>query len=219
LVGLPFVRAVRIGLVGAGAVIAIVGAGLLVSLFFLPGPPTVTRASTDSISDLGTTSRTWTITEDTTISGSLSLVWTSSGAATVQLWKANPCTLGVGYCPVIPAIVTWNGNVTGQWSVQGPVASVYLLSVTNYGNSAISFTGTLTESYPVSTPSAAVPAWALIAVGGLFLLGIGALAVFLGFFLASGVYRPPRSGVEEFDPDLKEATGSSGPDRQEFGEL
>jgi len=217
LAGPSYVRLVRIGLVGAGAVIAIVGAGLLVSLFFLPGPPTDTRIASVSISDLNAT-RTWTIMEDVAVSGSLSLTWTSSGPASVELWKASPCSVGVGYCPVVPAVVSWSGNVTGLWSTKGPVDSVYLLSATNYGGIAISFTGTLTESYPVSTPSAAVPAWALIAVGGVVLLGIGALAVFLGFFLASGIYRPPRSGVEEFEPGLNEATGNPGPEPSELGE-
>jgi hypothetical protein len=211
---------VRIGLVGAGAVIAIVGAGLLVSLFFLPGPPTDTRITSVSISDLNASAtRTWTISEDTVLSGSLSVSWTSSGAATVQLWKAHPCPVGVGYCPIAPAVVSWNESIKGQWSAQGPVVSVYLLSATNYGGSAISFTSTLTESYPVSTPAAVVPAWALIAVGGLFLLGIGALAIFLGFFLASGVYRPPRSGVEEFYPDQDEDIANRAPDPAGPGEL
>jgi hypothetical protein len=210
---------VRTGLVGAGAVITIVGAGLVVSLFFLPGPPTDTHTNSVSISDLGSTvTRSWTISEDNVVSGSLNLTWGSSGNATVQLFRANPCTGGIGVCPVTPAVATWNSNVRGQWSFQGTVAATYVLSVTNNGGSTISFTGTLTESYPVPTPSAAVPAWALIAVGGLFLLGIGGLAVFLGFFLASGVYRPPQSGVEEFEPDLEESSDRLGGDPPDAGE-
>jgi hypothetical protein len=209
---------VRIGLVGAGAVVAIVGAGLVVSMFFLPGPPTDTHTASVSISDLGAqATRTWTVTLVGASSASLSLAWTASGAATVQLWKASSCPIGGGLCPVGSPIVSWSGNVTGQWAVQGTVASVYLLTATNTGSAQISFTGTVTESYPVPTASAAVPAWALIAVGGLFLLGIGGLAIFLGLFLASGVYRPPRSGVEEFEVEAGGGNRSSEP--PDAGEL
>lgn len=210
----------RTGLVGAGAVVAIVGAGLVVSLFFLPGPPTDTHTTSDSIADLGSSPRTWTITENAVDPGSMTLSWTSSGAATVQLWMGGPCTVGSGTCPVGSPITAWNGNDSGQWSMQGSIASVYLLSVTNYGSMPISFTGTLTETYQVPTASAAVPAWALIALGGLILLGIGGLAIFLGFFLATGVYRPPRSGSEAFEPmDLDEGPDGLAPENQDPGDF
>jgi hypothetical protein len=213
------ITVVRTGLVGAGAVVAIVGAGLVFSLFFLPGPPTNTHTTSDSIADLGSSPRSWAISEDSVDSGSLSLSWTASGAATVQLWKAGPCAVGGGVCPVGSPIVSWNATDKGQWAMNGTIGSVYLLSATNYGTAPISFTGTLTESYQVATPSSVVPAWALIALGGLILLGIGAVAIFLGFFLAAGVYRPPRSGVQEFDPDLEEGPGALAPERQDPGEL
>lgn len=191
----------RIRLVGAGAAVAVVGVGLVISLFFLPAPPTDTRSSSVAIANLGANAtHTWTMSEEATDSGSLSLSWTASGAASVGLYAATPCSVGGGTCPAGQPIVRWNSNVTGVWSFQGALQTGYFLSVTSLVNTPVSFTGTLTETYPVPTASEVVPTWALIAVGGLFLLGIGGTALFLGFFLASDVYAPPRSGFDRFDP-------------------
>jgi hypothetical protein len=203
---------VRGGLFVAGVAIAVVGAGLMVSLFFLPGTPTDTRATSDSIAGLGANStRSWTIPEDSAISGTLTLTWTSSAPVTVYLSKATTCPVGTGICPVSPPIASWYDNVTGSWALNGAIGSNYLLSVANSGTTSLSFSGTLTETYSVPTPSQAVPAWALITLGGLVLLGIGGVAAFLGLFLPSGVYRPPTGGFEEYDePD--ESMGEFGLD-------
>jgi len=195
--------------VGAGAAVAVVGVGLVISLFFLPGPPTDTRTSSVTIANLGpglNATQSWRVTEDPSDAGTLSLTWSSLSPVSVGLWKLGTCTLGCGLCPVGQPVVQWNANVTGAWTFQGTVLSAYLLSVTNHGNTPVSFTGTTTEVYPVPTASSVVPTWALIAVGGLFLLGIGGTALFLGFFLASDVYAPPRSGFDRFDPGMDDGS-------------
>jgi hypothetical protein len=87
-----------------------------------------------------------------------------------------------------------------------------LLSVTNSASTPQSFTGVLTETYQVPTPSQAIPAWALISVGGLVLVGIGAIAVFLGLFLGSGVYRPPPAEGNPLEPEFAELGDENRPD-------
>lgn len=207
----------RSGLLVAGVAVAIVGAGLMVSLFFLPSPPTNTRYSSVSIAGLGPNdTRSWPISAGSSTAGTLSLSWSASSTVSVSLWKASVC--GGATCVVSPALVAWNGNVSGSWTYDGSVGTLYLLSVTNFGHVATSFTGALTETYVVASPSQAVPAWALITIGGLFLLGIGGVAIFLGLFLEPGVYRPPEGGPgrprsdDELRPDL-------GPDPNDFGEM
>ena len=177
----------------AGVGIAVIGAGLMVSLFFLPAPPLDTRSSSVSITDLGATAtRTWEIPEATAYSGTLLLGWNASAPVSVSLRQAVPCaTLGAD-CPANRPLVSWTGNVSGLWSFQGAIGSNYFLSVSNFGHAGLSFSGGLTESYVVPTPSQAVPAWALILLGGLVLLSIGGLATFLGLFLEPGVYGPGR---------------------------
>ncbi len=202
-----------------GVAIAVVGAGLMVSLFFLPGTPTDTRSTSDSVANLGASSSlSWTIAEQSTMSGALVLSWSSSAPANVELSQAVGCPVGTGLCAVSPPIVSWHANLTGRWGVAGPVNATYLLSVTNIGHDNLSFSGTLVETYDVPTPSQAVPAWALITLGGLLLLGIGAIATFLGLFLPAGVYRPPGSGAEPPQEGTGEPADEPGPDSPSTGE-
>lgn len=205
----------RSGLLVAGAAVAIVGAGLMVSLFFLPGVPTNTRYSSVSIADLApNTTRSWPITESPAISATLSLTWSAGSTVSVSLWRASTC--GGATCPASPALAVWNANVSGTWSFDGTVGSLVLLSVTNFGHATTTFTGAVTETYVVASPSQVVPAWALITIGGLFLLGIGGVAIFLGLFLEPGVYRPPGSDLGRFDEERRHEIGR---DPNDFGNL
>ncbi|MGD0718851.1 MAG: hypothetical protein ABSA15_04665 [Thermoplasmata archaeon] len=185
----------------------------MVSLFFLPGVPTDTRSASDSIANLGANStRSWLVSEVATYAGTLEMSWTSSAAVTVELSRTSTCAIGSGLCPAGPAIVAWYGNVTGQWSLNGQVGSTYLLTILNSGTAILSFSGTLTETFNVPTPSQAVPAWALITLGGLVLLGIGAIATFLGLFLPTGVYRPTRYETDGLGEETDLTLNEFGPD-------
>lgn len=203
----------RGGLFVAGVAIAVVGAGLMASLFFLPGTPTDTRYTSVSIADLSANAtRSWMVSEETTFSGTLVLSWNSSAPVTVEFSKTSTCPIGSGLCPAGRPIIAWYGNLTGVRTLTGPVGSTYLLSVTNSGTSTLSFIGTVVESYNVPTPSQAVPAWALITLGGLVLLGIGAIATFLGLFLPSGVYRSSPTDLAPLDDATAEASDEFEPD-------
>lgn len=198
----------RPGLFVAGAGIAVIGAGLMISLFFLPAAPTDMRSNTVSVTDLGANAtRTWVVAEVSAYSGTLSLGWNSSGPASVSLWVAAPCPTADALCPTGKSLVNWTGGVTGVWTLRGAVHSDYLLSVSNFGHAPVSFTGTLTETYVVPTVSQEVPAWALILLGGLVLLAIGGVAAFLGLFLGQGIYRPPSTGPDATDREPSDPLG------------
>lgn len=173
----------------------VIGAGLMVSLFFLPAPPTDMRTSSVIITDLGpNATKAPEITEVSAYSGTLALGWNASGPVSVALWKAVPCASSAAVCFPSQPMVNWTGTLTGSWSFQGQIGSIYFLSISNFGRAPISFSGTLTETYVVPTVSQEVPSWALILLGSLVLLAIGGVATFLGLFLERGIYRPPRSG-------------------------
>ncbi len=206
----------RTRLIAAGVAVAVVGAGLLLALFYLPPVPTDTRTHDLAVSSLGpNATQAWTVSNFAATTGSMTLSWSSLGRVAVSLWKTTTCPVGTGVCPQGPAIVSWSANLSGHWSYSGSVPGQYLLTVTNVGSSALSFVATLTETYQVPTPSQVVPAWALIAIGGLVLLGIGGVAVFLGLFLPGDVYRPPRYGAGEPDPDRAEGWGDGRSDPSE----
>ena len=186
---------VRPGLFIAGVSIAVIGAGLMVSLFFLPAPPTDMRTNSVIITDLGpNATKAPEIAEVSAYSGTRALGWNSSGPVSVALWKAVPCASASVACFPSKPVVNWTGMIKGSWTFQGTIGSTYFLSISNFGRTPISFSGTLTETYVVPTVSQEVPAWALILLGGLVLLAIGGVAAFLGLFLEHGVYRPPRPG-------------------------
>lgn len=180
----------------------------MLSLFFLPLPPTDMRSNSVSVTDLGANqTKTWAIADVPAYSGTLSLGWNSSGPVSVSLWIASTCPTADAVCPTGPPVVNWTGNVTGAWALKGSVHSTYLLSVSNFGHAQISFAGTLVETYVVPTVSQEVPAWALILLGGLVLLAIGGVAAFLGLFLEPGVYRPPRAGSVASDRETADPLG------------
>jgi len=189
---------VRTGLVILGSVIAIIGAGLIVTLFFLSGGPTTT--SHFSFDDPGLSPHT-DLPEVFALSSSshvtVGLSWSSSGPANVSLTPAAPCTGSIGACPVGPPVFNWTLNLSGKGSVTAN-ATEYILLVTNPGPGPIKFSAVVTVDYQAGAP---LPAWGwgLIAIGGLTLLVIGGIAVFLGLFLPGGVYGPPGEPPDPLD--------------------
>ena len=95
----------------------------------------------------------------------------------------------------------WTLSLSGKGTDSSATSSAYILEVTNPGNGPIKFSAVVSVSYQ---PGGPLPTWAwgLIGLGGVVLLAIGGISVFLGFFLPGGVYRD--SDEEEtlvFPPD------------------
>jgi len=190
---------VRTWLVILGSVIAIIGAGLIVTLFFLSGGPNTTSQLTFENPGLAPHTP-WpeVISLSTSSHVTLGLSWSSSGPANVSLTPAAPCSGSIGACPIGPAVFNWTLSLSGKGSTSSGNATEYILLVTNPGSGPIRFSAVVTVNYQAASP---LPAWGwgLIAVGGLTLLAIGGIAVFLGLFLPGGVYGPPGEPPEPLD--------------------
>ena len=204
---------VRLGLVVIGLAFVVVGGGLVVSFFaFSTGGPPGYLSRTISSSQLAPDqSQTWSLDTVSSANGALSLSWTSSGRINVSLWKASGCTNYPGICPVGSPIASWVTELSGLWKSTGSVTWYYLLTVTTQGSSVANFSATLSESYSGSPFGLGTTNLILITVGSVLLLGTGAVGVFLGLFLPSGVYRDRNGSLEDvsevvpIDPNAPEA--------------
>jgi len=203
---------VRTGLVLIGTVLAVLGGGLVLSLFFLSGGPASTTQTT--FTDPGLPAhhnQSWALPGPPN-SGSVSVSWTTTSAANVSVSSATSCVSPSGFCPTGPPSLNWTAVVSGKGTIDPADASDYLLTVSNPGSSPLRFTAVVSISYNTGTPISAW-IWGLIATGGIALLTIGGIALFLGLFLPGGVYRDPDAALTaRRHPSLP-------PDEPEFDEL
>lgn len=181
----------RTGLVVLGIVIAVLGVGLFLTLFFLAeGPSTTTQIRPEDPSVLHNVSQSWILPGPVAGRGSVSLSWTTSALAEVDLWGATPCTAPGGFCPSGPALLNWTSSVSGKGTVSSASGATFVLMVTNHGNIPLRFAAVVSVTYTPGTP-VTTWIWALIAAGGMALLAIGGIALFLGLYLPGGVYHDP----------------------------
>lgn len=178
----------------SGVVLVVLGAGLVLTLFILSGGQSTTlqlRPQDPSLSP--GLSQDWIVPGPIGGSGSVSISWTSTGPAGVALWPTTTCTAPGGFCATGVPLLNWSAAELGQGTVSSASGSAYILIVTNSGNNDLRFSGLISVTY---SPGSPVPAWSwgLIAAGGIVLLTIGGVALFLGLYLPTGVYRDPDAG-------------------------
>lgn len=204
-----------------GSVIAILGAGLLVTLFFLsPGAVTTDQVSTQNQPVDPNVPYSEVVSPSSVVAGSITLTWSASGVVNVTLSPEVSCPRGSESCPPGPPVLSWQLASSGKGTVAHVNSSAYILEVVNPGNGLALFSDFITVAFQQPPP---VPTWGwgLIAGGGVVLLAIGGIATFLGLFLPSGVYtradggtpiRPPLDRPPEdsdLDPAVDSARGSS----------
>ncbi len=194
----------RTGLVLVGIGMAVIGAGVIASLALAPDPGTIRESWPIDIENLTSNASRGLPVPGTTGTGAIfSFDWVSSSPAEASLWPAVSCGAASGACPTTELpVVHWNATTHGDWSTHGVLPSYYLLTIWAPASSSVNFTGQAAESY--AAPSLAIATWAMISVivGGVVLLGIGAMALFLGLFLRPSIYQPPppsAGGSEPFD--------------------
>jgi len=85
-------------------------------------------------------------------------------------------------------LFAWDQSLSGKETGTTGNATAFILVVGNPGGATLAFTGTVSVGFMSSSP---LPSWAwgLIALGGVVLLSLGGIALFLGLFLPGGVYR------------------------------
>lgn len=219
--GPPLRPPVRTGLVAIGIVLLLLGAGSILTLFFLSSGPSSTTQIRPVDPNLSPGApESWVIPGAVGGSGSIALSWSASPAADVNLWPATTCSSPGGFCPTGAPVLNWSRGLGGSGAVSTSSGSTYILIVDNPGSVPLRFTAVVSITYTPGTP---VPAWswALIAAGGIALLTIGGIALFLGLYLPSGVYRDPDGATAAVrhpsllpdEPDTEDFEERSDPDR------
>jgi hypothetical protein len=175
--------------VAIGIVIALLGAGSVLTLFFLSSGPSTTTVYRPLDPNLRPgPPQSWVVPGATGGSGKISLTWTSSSIADVNLWPATTCSAPGGFCATGVPSLNWSKSISGSGTVSTSSGSTYILIVDDPGNTSLRFSAVVSVSYTPGTPVTPV-IWALIAAGGIALLSIGGIAIFLGLYLPTGVYR------------------------------
>jgi len=212
----------RSGLVAVGAAFAVVGAAVIVGVLYPGDSPTNGRTSLADANGLSPGSwRQFVLAATASNAATVTLNWTATtgnpstlASVNVSLYTARPCPPSTVPCAVDPALYTWTGSNGGQWSASGRAASTYLLYVDDPAGQKLSdnFTATFVEQYRLGgLPLPMVP-FAVTMVGGGLLAGVGAVALYLGLFLPSGVYdAPPAWDEADLDPIPREPAADPEP--------
>lgn len=215
----------RKGLAFTGVAVALVGAGvLLVAISLSSGTSGSIVEGVSAPMIAGNTNYTHVIPSSPQKSAAVIFAWSSTRSVQVYLYVAGGCPNGtLGYvCPDGNPLQHWWSD-TGTWTWAGSVSEPWLLIVVNPNASDASLNGTLVESYPAPNSFSSGVNFFVLLIGSVLLIGIGALALFLGLFLRGGVYgpRPPPVGQpdsaildrDDFDDDEEWESGPpAGPD-------
>jgi hypothetical protein len=142
------------------------------------------------------------ITVTNSSSGSFSLSWASPATLNVSLYQGVACPSPAHYCESGRALADWPANTSGNWRHTGTIMSPYLLAMQNPGSANVTLEGSLAESYPDGTSPAPTSTVLTVLAGGVLLVTIGGLALFLGLFLRRGVYAEPESVPPRYAHEL-----------------
>ena len=190
----------RLAIVGAG--IALIGVAVLLVAFSLSSGTSGSVVENVRVPAIGGhTTYADVIPASLVSSASVVFAWASTQSVEVALYDAVPCANATGsLCPGSTAIASW-WSTSGVASWTGAVTNPWYLEVVNPNASVAAYNGTLAESYPAPTMGGDLPLVVLL-LGAVALMGIGALALFLGMFLRGGVYEPARPPVPPPDSAL-----------------
>lgn len=212
----------RPGLVAIGIALVVVGGLVCYVGLSVPGS-TIAKGLTREISVpdiLPAHQRIDVVAVANSSSGSFVFSWTATQPLNVSLYQGVPCSSASGFCESGAALTKWSANTTGGWSHSGAIVSPYLLAIENPQATNVSLTGSLAETYPDGTTAPPTSMLLTILAGGVLLVVIGGLALFLGLFLRGGVYSEPdsvppryaheleRSGVDPLDEPFDEGLDS-----------
>jgi hypothetical protein len=181
-----------------GVAVALIGVGVLIAAFGAsPGPSVAIVQSVDAPLIMPGSEYQHVVPSSLQKTASVVYAWSSTRSVKVFLYVAGSCANQTpGYvCPAGPALMSW-WDTSGVYSYTAAVVAPWLVIVDNVNGTDVAYNGTLVETY-VAPPAfgAGWNVYVLIA-GSIVLIGIGAVALFLGLFLRGGVYgpRPPPQG-------------------------
>lgn len=179
----------RPGLVAVGAAFAVIGAGVLVSVLYTADAPSVERNGSVAVQNLGPGNWTlFTVPATSQSSATLSLHWSSSAAVAVNWYLTVSCQSASGWCIETAPVASWFGNTSGSWGSSGGAIALYVLWVQDTANTPVNFSAAFAESYHPTTLTLLPIPLAVVLAGGSLLAGTGAVAIYLGLFLPTGVF-------------------------------
>ena len=195
----------RTGLVAVGLALAVVGVAVTMSGVLIPASQTTSEARLNVLTVPGLVTnetRIAVILMTNTSSGTLDFSWSANHSIAVALYQGTPCSGVSHYCSLGAALADWPAALSGSWNTTGLLTFPYLLSMENTEPTNATLRGTVAESFSFGTTT--LPTWAVISIlaGGVLLVVIGAMAVFLGLFLRAGVYSEPESVTPRYAHEL-----------------
>ncbi|MCI4331343.1 MAG: hypothetical protein L3K19_05795 [Thermoplasmata archaeon] len=204
----------RPGLVAVGVGFLLLGAGAVGAFLLVPSRG-VTSDDATVIGPVstppGSTAHAAVLTGTTTGTGSFGVHWISTGPTVVDLYDASNCPLGASNCPLGMPIAAWPSNDSGHWNESGALAFPLLLTWRVAGTSNVTFQASSDEQWTTSAPPPMLTTLLVFGSGGV-LAAVGAVAVFLGLFLRTGVYQGPPRLVSRSADDVESIAG--GPPRE-----
>lgn len=176
-----------------GVAFALVGAAVIAGIVYPGDTPTVKQSSSADVVDLpGGQWRSFLLPAVGATPATLTISWTASAAVNVSWYAVRACNMPTGTCVVTPPLKAWVENLSGRWSATGSAGTLYeLLVYSAVGhNTTVDFSGTFTEQYRTGPLTLPMLPFLLTMAGGSLLAGVGAVALYLGLFLPSGVFAP-----------------------------
>ena len=198
------------GLLVAGAAVAVIGAGVLLASFSFATGPTDSQFDPVTVPSIpGHTYYEQQLVGVNESSASVSLTWAASNKLVVTVYPAVHCPHATGVCPSGTAVATWWAE-SGRFAATGSLAFPLFLNISNANANATSFSATFDETY--TTSALTNPTWNLFLplIGAIVLCAIGGVAIFLGLFLPTGVYsgkNPPPLDPEDDELDVEPELG------------
>lgn len=187
-------------LVAVGAAFALVGAGVIVVVLTPPDAPTVGKTGDIAIDGLAPSG--WRLVAVPAVAASdasIAITWNATGPAAVSFYPTTSCRSPAGWCVDPSPLYSWFNNLSGTWSSSGAAVGLYAVYVQDTTNTSISFTATFSEEYhPALLTLLPIPL-AVVLAGGSLLIGTGAVGLYLGLFLPSGVF--PQLGRPADSPE------------------
>jgi hypothetical protein len=201
----------RRGLVVLGGLLAVLGVAALLAFNLIPTTSERREGYSTAPQPYGPNATGSTLLPGTDADrGTFSISWRATAPIDVTLYPAAGCTEPSASCATGPAVATWKALTSGAWSVSGGLHFPYLIAWSESSSNVGNFTASGVESTDVTVPPNVLDTL-LVDGAAASLAVIGGIAVFLGLFLRSGVYRGPTPIVSRSAEDVEAISNPPGP--------
>jgi hypothetical protein len=191
---------VRPGLVMLGVAFVVIGVGSIAAVNLLMTTTTQVVPANGSGPLPAHRSIDFLLGGPTLSSGVFTIRWYASGPVSVVLSAAR-CDAKGGNCTALDPLVRWDASVLGHWTTQGSLRYPMVLVLTNPGTTTVDFGFSASGTATTTTGQSTLVLGFVDAAGGA-LTAVGAVAIFLGFFLRPHPYEAPPPPVSRSADDV-----------------